>query len=84
MLSFFWCGLGQLYTGQIGTGIALMLGHPLMLFLGFALTFGGCLTSAGNAFGLGLIFLLIALVMCKTAALNAALHHDHLRARQDV
>ena len=28
---------------QIGTGIALMLGHPLMLFLGLALTFGGFL-----------------------------------------
>ena len=49
VLSFFWCGLGQVYLGQFGTGIALMLGPPVMLFLGLALTFRGCLSDAGGA-----------------------------------
>jgi hypothetical protein len=34
--------------------VALMLVHPTMLFLGFALPFGGCISSAGGAVGLGL------------------------------
>jgi TM2 domain-containing membrane protein YozV len=25
VLSFFWCGLGQIYNGQIGKGIAMMI-----------------------------------------------------------
>src|ERR1700738_1939098 len=46
VLSFFWCGLGQLYTGHMGTGITLMLGYPVLMLFGFALTFGGCLSAA--------------------------------------
>ena len=72
VLSFFWCGLGHVYTGRIGTGIALMLGYPLLLLFGFALTFGGCLSaataktepeqsSAGGVLLLGLLFFLAAL-----------------------
>jgi len=49
VLSFFWCGLGQVYTGDIGKGVVMMLGHPLLLVLGFTFTFGGCLSAAGAA-----------------------------------
>lgn len=63
VLSFFWCGLGHIYVGQIGTGIALMLGYPVMLFFGFMLTLGGAMSQTGGLFMLGLIFLLIALAM---------------------
>jgi hypothetical protein len=28
ILSFFWCGLGQIYTGQIVKGVALMIVYP--------------------------------------------------------
>jgi hypothetical protein len=49
VLSFFWCGLGQIYTGHIGKGVVMMFAHPLLLVLGFMLTFGGCLSAAGAA-----------------------------------
>ncbi len=49
VLSFFWCGLGQVYTVDIGKGVVMMLGHPLLLVLGFTFTFGGCLSAAGAA-----------------------------------
>ena len=82
VLSFFWCGLGQVYTGQIGTGIALMLGYPVLMLFGFALTFGGCLSaatantqpeqsSAGGVFVLGVIFLLAALALWIFGMVNA-------------
>ena len=35
VLSFFWCGLGHVYPGRIGTGIALMLGYPAAAALRF-------------------------------------------------
>ena len=63
VLSFFWCGLGHIYLGHFGTGIALMIGYPIMLWFGFGLALGGALAGAGGAAGLGSIFLLIALVM---------------------
>ena len=82
VLSFFWCGLGQLYTGQIGTGITLMLGYPVLMLFGFALTFGGCLSaatantqpeqsSAGGVLLLGLLFLLAALALWIFGMVNA-------------
>jgi hypothetical protein len=63
VLSFFWCGLGHVYIGRIGTGIILMLGYLVMLYFGFGLALGGVLFQTGGAFLLGLIFLLIALVL---------------------
>ena len=27
VLSFFWCGLGQIYNGQIGKGIAMLVAY---------------------------------------------------------
>ena len=63
VLSFFWCGLGHIYLGHFGTGIALMIGYPVMPWFGFGLALGGALSGAGGAAGLGSIFLLIALAM---------------------
>jgi hypothetical protein len=63
VLSFFWCGLGHIYLGHFGTGIALMIGYPVVLWFGFGLMLGGALVGVGGAAGLGSIFLLIALVM---------------------
>jgi TM2 domain-containing membrane protein YozV len=82
VLSFFWCGLGQVYTGRIGTGIALMPGYPALLLFGFALTFGGCLSaataktepeqsSAGGVLLLGLVFFLAALGLWIFGMVNA-------------
>jgi TM2 domain-containing membrane protein YozV len=35
VLSFFWMGLGQLYNGQIGKGVLLMILEIVILFFGF-------------------------------------------------
>lgn len=35
VLSFFWMGLGQLYNGQIGKGIFLVILEGVLLFVGF-------------------------------------------------
>jgi hypothetical protein len=80
VLSFFWCGLGQVYLGQIGTGVALMLGYPVMLFFGSVFAFGGALFQTGGTFLLGLIFLLMALVMWIFGMVNA--YHTAERANQ--
>jgi hypothetical protein len=80
VLSFFWCGLGQVYTGQIGTGIVLMLGYPVMILFGFALVFGGALSQTGGTLILGLIFLLIALALWIFGMVNA--YHAAERTNQ--
>ena len=41
VLSFFWSGLGQVYLGKMGLGIALMLAQPAMTLLGLGLTTRG-------------------------------------------
>ena len=33
MLSFFWCGLGQIYNGQIGKGIAMLVAYSISVGL---------------------------------------------------
>jgi TM2 domain-containing membrane protein YozV len=37
VLSFFWCGLGQVYNGQIGKGVVLILAYIVSLLLIFLL-----------------------------------------------
>ena len=82
VLSFFWCGLGQIYTGRIGAGIAMIFCHPVLLLLGYALSLGGCVsaigattasekTTAGGVFMLGLVFLLGALALWIFGIINA-------------
>jgi TM2 domain-containing membrane protein YozV len=47
ILSFFWCGLGQIYTGHIAKGVTMMAVYPFLWILGLMLTFGGCVSAAG-------------------------------------
>jgi len=47
VLSFFWCGLGQIYTGQILKGVGLMIAYAGCLY------FGWCLASLGFLVGVG-------------------------------
>ena len=37
VLSFFWCGLGQIYNGQIGKGIFMMICYLISCLLIFVL-----------------------------------------------
>jgi TM2 domain-containing membrane protein YozV len=37
VLSFFWCGLGQIYNGEIGKGIAMMIAYAISAFLMYIL-----------------------------------------------
>lgn len=53
VLSFFWTGLGQMYNGQIGKGIVLMILQLVLLTVG-ALTL---------LFGIGIILLIAAVVL---------------------
>lgn len=82
VLSFFWCGLGQIYTGQIAKGVTLMAVYPFLWFLGFAFSFGGCVSAAsantaadqGTAGGvliLGSIFLIGASALWIFGMVNA-------------
>jgi hypothetical protein len=71
VLSFFWSGLGQVYLGKMGIGIALMLAQPVMLFFGCTLTMRGVFFQTSDAFVLGLIFLIIALAMWIFGMTNA-------------
>ncbi|MDR2698797.1 MAG: hypothetical protein LBB30_03885 [Candidatus Methanoplasma sp.] len=44
LLSFFWAGLGQLYVGKIGRGLAMMVGFFLIVFFGVFSTITGLLS----------------------------------------
>jgi hypothetical protein len=82
VLSFFWCGLGHVYTGRIGTGLALMLIHPAVLVFGFMLAFGGLAGLGGGAFLLGLLFLLSAVAIWIYGMTNA--YHTAERINQQA
>ncbi len=63
VLSFFWCGLGQLYNGQIPKGLLMMLCYPPLMWFGITMTFfgaiaaGGASTSSDQAAGGGVVIL---------------------------
>ena len=64
LLSILWAGLGQIYTGRIGRGLALMFIHLVMIissaFVAFAgLLFGGL----GGAVGGGLLFIVLLTIL---------------------
>jgi hypothetical protein len=68
LLFFFWSGLGQIYTGQVLKGIAMMVAFPLCNFIGCTtvvsgdfLAIGANPTDAAAAGGMA-IFGLIALI----------------------
>jgi TM2 domain-containing membrane protein YozV len=47
LLSFFWCGLGQIYNGQVGKGIVMMAFFPPLLWIGILMAFFGGLAAVG-------------------------------------
>lgn len=93
VLSFFWCGLGQIYNGQIGKGLLMMIYYPPMLWFGIMLSFfgaaaaGGASTSPDQAagagvamFGLGFLVVGGSLWVCGMA--NAYRTAERLNAEQ--
>jgi TM2 domain-containing membrane protein YozV len=46
-LSFFWCGLGQIYNGEIAKGLALMVVYTPCVWFGTTSTFAGLLAYIG-------------------------------------
>jgi len=48
ILSFFWCGLGQIYNGEIRKGVALMVLYAPCVWFGTTSTFAGLLAYVGG------------------------------------
>jgi hypothetical protein len=48
ILSFFWTGLGQLYAGRIGRGIAMMIITPVLIMIGWFGGMAGCLAASSK------------------------------------
>lgn len=71
VLSFFWSGLGQVYLGKMGLGIALMLAQPAMTLLGLGLMTRGMLFETSDAFVLGVVFLVVATAIWIFGMTNA-------------
>jgi len=83
VLSFFWCGLGQIYNGEILKGVALMVLYALCVWFGTTSTFAGLLAymggdmadeqsaSVGSPLLLGLVCLLLGGVLSLYAIVNA-------------
>jgi len=64
LLSFLWAGLGQLYVGRIGRGIALMLVHLVLVFNGiFFVIAGGLFGGLGGAVGGAILFVVLLFVL---------------------
>ena len=47
ILSFFWCGLGQIYNGQIAKGLLFMILYPPIMWFGMVLSFFGAAAAGG-------------------------------------
>ena len=64
LLSFLWAGLGQLYAGRIGRGLALMLAYFFMIFVGgfFVLT-GLLFVGLDGAVGVAVLFVVLHLAL---------------------
>jgi TM2 domain-containing membrane protein YozV len=93
LLSFFWCGLGQLYNGQILKGLGLMVVYPIFAWIGlissFVGLFGGIEAStpdeqaAAGGFGVvGVIALLFAVAIWLYGMINAYRTAEAINRRQ--
>ena len=83
ILSFFWCGLGQIYNGEIPKGVALMVLYTPCLWFGTTSTFAGLVAylggdmadqqsaAGGSPLLIGLVSLLLASVLSLYAIVNA-------------
>jgi len=64
VLSILWAGLGQIYVGKIGRGLALMLAQLTMIFTSvFFVIAGGLFGGLGGAIGGGVLFLVLLFVL---------------------
>ncbi|HUY28581.1 MAG TPA: hypothetical protein VMV27_14315 [Candidatus Binataceae bacterium] len=93
LLSFFWCGLGQIYNGQFLKGMAMMFLYPPLLWFGLVSTFtgallaGGAATEADAAAGggaaiLGMLTLGAAIILWIFGVVNAYRTADRLNHEQ--
>lgn len=48
VLSFFWCGLGQIYVGGILQGVLMMIVFPPLVWIGAANFLFGVVVEAGS------------------------------------
>ena len=83
ILSFFWCGLGQIYNGEIRKGVALMLLYVPCVWFGTTSTFTGLMAYiggdpadqrsmvGGSSLLFGLVFLFLGGVLSLYAMVNA-------------
>jgi TM2 domain-containing membrane protein YozV len=93
-LSFFWCGLGQIYNGEILKGLALMVVYTPFVWFGSTSTFSGMLDyiganstdqqSAAGGFSLflGLASLFIAGGLSLYGMVNAYRRADAINRRK--
>ncbi len=93
-LSFFWCGLGQIYNGEIRKGVALMVLYTPCVWFGTTSTFAGLLAYIGgnmsdqqSAVGgssllFGLVFLFLGGVLSLYAMVNAYRKAGAINRRQ--
>jgi TM2 domain-containing membrane protein YozV len=95
VLSFFWCGLGQIYNGQIPKGLAMMVCYPAILWFGITMTFFGALaagaattssdqSASGGVVLLGLILLAAGSVLWLFGMINAYRTAERLNREQLV
>jgi TM2 domain-containing membrane protein YozV len=93
VLSFFWCGLGQIYNGEILKGLALMVAYPFCVWIGVTFSFVGTFAAAPpeaeslsvlapGFMVIGILMLLVALPMWVFGMINAYRTADAMNHRQ--
>ena len=93
VLSFFWCGLGQIYNGEILKGVGLMIVYPIVAWIGVTSTFVGLLAAmgasapdetaaAGGLSVVGLFFSVLAAGMWLYGMINAYRAAETINRRQ--
>jgi TM2 domain-containing membrane protein YozV len=93
VLSFFWCGLGQIYNGQILKGVGLLFIYPIFFWFGCVSTVVGTVggigastpsdqASAGGFWLIGVILLLFAFGLWLYGMINAYRTADAINRRQ--
>jgi hypothetical protein len=92
IMSFFWAGLGQIYTGQIAKGIVMMILYPTLIWMGFGTVVAGGLiaasstnpsdTAAGGFALFGVLSLIVALALWVYGIVNAYRRAERLNQQQ--
>ena len=84
VLSFIWSGLGQMYVGKVGRGLALMFIHFVTVIIGpFVVLAGGLFGGPGGLLGGGLLILILPITLWAwnifDAYNQAKKHNDSVR-----